>query len=177
MSESAATDQSTAGSESDLSPVDHLAVTRDSYRSLGYDDYRWAENPEPVPLASLSRPLSDARVAVIASGGIYRQGQVAFHHHDDVSHRRIPTDTPTEELRTSHFAYDQTNARTDPNVVLPLDPLRALQQQGVIGEFTSHALTFMGGIYSQRKLHETLTPALCTEVQAMGADAVLLVPV
>ena len=160
-----------------LDVVDYIAQTRDTYSSLGYGEYRWAENPETPPLTDAPTDLSDARVALIASGGIYLAGQVAFTHKDDVSFREIPTDTPLGDLRISHFAYDQTDARHDPNVVFPLGTLRRLVAEGAIGGLTSHALTFMGGIYSQRRLRENLIPRFVQRIQDMAADVVLLVPV
>jgi D-proline reductase (dithiol) PrdB len=158
-------------------PVDYLELTRATYERLGYDAYRWTHNPEPVPLASLAKPLSESRVALIASGGIYRVGQVAFTHKDDTSVRRIATDVNMDELRASHFAYDLTDARRDPNVVFPLEPLRGLVADGFIGSLTSHALTFMGGIYSQRRVSTELVPQIERELESMGADVALLVPV
>ena len=161
----------------ELDVVDYIAQTKASYDRLGYESYRWADNSESVPLAAPGASLSSLRVALVASGGIYRTGQVAFHHRDDTSHRRIPTDVDVRELRTSHFAYDLTDARTDPNVVFPIEPLRALVSDREIGSLTTHALTFMGGIYSQRRVHEELIPALHQDLVAMAADVVLLVPV
>lgn len=160
-----------------LDVVDHIQQTRDSYAQLGYDSYRWAHEPEASAFAPLTKPLSESKVALIASGGIYQVGQVAFHHKDDTSHRRIPFDADVADLRTSHFAYDMTNARQDPNVVFPIDALRAMVDAKTIGSLTSHALTFMGGIYSQRRLREELLPELVAEVQAMEPDVILLVPV
>ena len=161
----------------ELDVVDHIQQTRDSYSQLGYDAYRWAHEPDPAAFTSPAKPLSESKVALIASGGIYRVGQVAFHHKDDTSYRQIPFDAPTTDLRTSHFAYDMTAARTDPNVVFPIDALRTLANDGTIGSLTTHALTFMGGIYSQRRLNEDLVPALTDEITAMAPDVVLLVPV
>lgn len=161
----------------ELDVVDYIQQTRDSYASLGYDDYRWADNPEPVPLVPLGKPLAECRVAVIASGGVYAVGQVAFNHKDDVSYRAIPTDTAVEDLRVTHFAYDVTDGRADPNVVFPVAALREMVAAGELGSLTSHALTFMGGIYSQRRLREELIPRLVQQVQEMAADIVLLVPV
>lgn len=160
-----------------LDVVDYIAQTRESYDALGYEPYRWAENPEPAELVRPSKPLSESRVVLIASGGIYRSGQVAFHHRDDTSYRRIPADVAIEDLRTSHFAYDLTDARADPNAVFPIDALRRLAAEGTIAEVASHALTFMGGIYSQRRLREELIPALEAGVRDLRADVVLLVPV
>jgi len=162
---------------SEAGPVDYLELTRTTYERLGYDAYRWTHNADPVPLASVPRPLSECRVALIASGGIYRVGQVAFTHKDDTSVRRIPTGVAIGELRASHFAYDLTDARRDPNVVFPLEPLRRLVDDGVIGSLTSHALTFMGGIYSQRRVVAELIPQIERALDSMGADIALLVPV
>lgn len=160
-----------------LDVVDHIQQTRDSYAQLGYDSYRWADEPEPASFVAPTKPLSESKVALVASGGIYQVGQVAFHHKDDTSYRRIPTDVDVSELRTSHFAYDMTAARKDPNVVFPVDALRSLVSDGTIGSLTPHALTFMGGIYSQRRLKEELIPAFADEIAAMEPDVVLLVPV
>lgn len=157
--------------------VDYIQQTRDTYSMLGYGEYRWAHNDDDPPWAPLPKPLSECRVGLIASGGVYRHGQVAFTHKDDVTHREIPTDVATTDLRVTHFAFDQTNARQDPNCIFPIDPLRQLVDDGFIGELTSHALTFMGGIYSQRRLHEELIPVLVDRTLEMGADVVLLVPV
>lgn len=161
----------------DLDVVDHISQTRDSYSALGYDAYRWAHEPEPVALNRPTKPLADSRVALVGSGGVYRVGQVAFHHRDDTSYRSIPADTAAGDLRTSHFAYDMTAARRDPNVVFPLEALRTLADSGVIGQVAPAALAFMGGIYSQRRLTEELIPSLTAELNSMAPDIVLLVPV
>ncbi len=163
---------------SDLDAVDYIQVTADTYASLGYDSYRWADNSvEPPAFVTTTKPLAQSRVALIASGGVYRAGDVGFTHKDDTSFREIPTDVPTDELRVTHFAYDQANARDDINVVFPIDALRALDTAGEIGELAEVALTFMGGIYSQRRLNETLVPGLVQRVREMDTDIALLVPV
>ncbi len=159
-------------------PVDYIEVTRETYLSLGYQPYRWADNRDAeTPFTMPAKPLAESTVALIASGGVYRHGDVGFTHKDDLSFRRIPMRTPTEELRVTHFAYDQTSAHTDVNAVFPIDALRSLAEQGVIGGLATDALTFMGGIYSQRRLGETLTPAIVDAVAEMEADVALLVPV
>ena len=104
-------------------PVDYIERTRDQYSALGYPPYQWVENAELPPWAELAKPLSQCRVGLIGSGGIYKTGQVAFHYKDDTSFRIIDTREPTSTLRATHFAYDLTDARSDPNVVFPIDTL------------------------------------------------------
>jgi len=105
-------------------PVDYIQRTRDQYDALGYPPYHWVYNDGKPPFARLPKPLSESKVALLASGGIYRQGQIAFHFKDDLSYREIDRDTPNAMLRATHFAYDLTDARRDPNVVFPLETLR-----------------------------------------------------
>jgi D-proline reductase (dithiol) PrdB len=158
-------------------PVDYLARTRALYDSLGYTPYRWHHSDDDPVLADLAKPLAESRIALVSSGGVYRRGQVAFHHADDVSFRVIPTDTETGALRATHFAYDLTDARRDPNVVFPLDTLRQLAVDGVIGGLGPRAYTFMGGIYSTRRVREVLVPPLVERIVADHVDLALLVPV
>lgn len=157
--------------------VDYIEHTRQTYDQLGYAPYQWVKNTGPTPWAPLRKELSQSRLALIASGGIYRVGQHAFHFKDDISFRVIPTSTPKEELRISHFAYDTGDARADPNCVLPLDPLRRQVEAGRLGELARDAFTFMGGIYSARRVEEELAPQLLERVLDQEADIALLVPV
>jgi len=174
---SASFEVDTPDARGEVDAVDYIAVTRDSYAALGYDSYRWAHNTEPSAFVKPVKPLADSRVVLIASGGVYQVGDVAFTHKDDLSIREIPSDTSIDDLRVTHFAYDQTAARADPNVVFPIDALRTMAAAGEIGSIADVSLTFMGGIYSQRCLAETVIPAMVDRVHELEADIALLVPV
>jgi len=160
-----------------MAPVDYIAGLTRTYEKLGYPPYKWVHSETPPPWTELRKPLAECRLGLIASGGIYSAGQVAFHTQDDTGIRAIPRDVPTGDLRTAHFAYDQTDARSDPNVVFPIDTLRNLVAEGVVGELASHAYTFMGGIYSARRVREDVAPALRQRMQDERVDLALLVPV
>lgn len=104
-------------------------------------------------------------------------GQIAFHFRDDTSLREIPRDVATADLRATHFAYDLTDARADPNVVFPIDRLRELVRERRIGSLADRALTFMGGIYSSRRVVDELAPAILERLRADEVDVALFVPV
>ncbi len=157
--------------------IDYIARTREQYDGLGYPPYQWVHEPDTPPFVPLKKPLSESRLGLIASGGIYRVGQTAFHFKDDFSYRVIDTTTPTDQLRTTHFAYDLTDARRDPNVVFPIDTLRYLVAERELGELSRHAYTFMGGIYSSRKVRDVLAPAIADRLIADEVDVALMVPV
>ncbi len=158
-------------------PVDYIERTRAQYDALGYPPYRWVESEDPPPWAPVDKPLSESRVALIASGGVYAHGQIAFHYKDDTSYRIVDTALPTSALRATHFAYDLRDARRDITVVFPIDPLRTLARKGEIGSLSPRAYTFMGGIYSVRRVRERLAPALADRVVSDEVDLALLVPV
>ena len=128
-------------------PIDYIALTRDRYDALGYPPYQWAELPDTPPWTPLTRPLAESTV------------------------------DPATDIRVTHFAYDLEPAREDPNIVFPVDRLRELVDEGVIGGLAPTALGCMGGIYSVRRAIEELAPAVVAEITAMDVDLALLVPV
>ena len=158
-------------------PVDYIARTREQYDALGYESYQWVEVQAAAPMAPLKKPLSECKLGLVASGGIYASGQIAFHFKDDISYRQIDIEAPTSTLRATHFAYDLTDARADPNVVFPVDTLKKCISEGLLGALSNPAYTFMGGIYSSRKVRDILAPAIADALQNDEVDVALLVPV
>ena len=158
-------------------PVDYIPRITAQYSGLGYGEYQWLESQNAPAWTPLTKPLSDSKVGLICTGGIYSAGQTAFHFKDDTTYRAIPTDVDVEDLRATHFAYDLTDARKDINVVFPVEQLRTMVDEGVIDSIAPDAYTLMGGIYSTRRVREELIPALVDRVLEDEVDVVLLVPV
>ena len=158
-------------------PINYIERITAMYSDLGYGTYRWVHSDDDPAWTPLTKPIAESRLGVIATGGIYRVGQTAFHYKDDTSYRAIPTDTSTAELRATHFAYDLTDARSDINCVLPVDALQTLSDEGRIGDLGPNHYTLMGGIYSTRRVEHELAPALLNRCRADELDVVLLVPV
>ena len=158
-------------------PVDYIPRITAQYSGLGYGEYQWLESQNAPAWTPLTKPLSDSKVGLICTGGIYAAGQTAFHFKDDTTYRTISTDVDVEDLRATHFAYDLTDARKDINVVFPVEQLRTMVDEGVIDSIAPDAYTLMGGIYSTRRVREELIPALVDRVLADEVDVVLLVPV
>lgn len=166
-----------AGSGADPGPVDYIARTRETYARLGYQAYSWVVSEDDPPLARLPKQLSECRLGLASSGGVYRVGQIAFHYKDDTTLRAIDSSVSLSDLRATHFAYDTTDARRDPNCVIPLGALRALVDEGKVGRLAPTVFGFMGGIYSKRRVRTELADRLAQRMRAEEVDAVLLVPV
>jgi D-proline reductase (dithiol) PrdB len=156
-----------------------MAWTRERYCRLGYPPYRWVVNETVVPLALLGKPLAEARIGLISSGGIVWHDQPPFSEDkNDLTFREIPKDAPLSEMRIFHNArYYVREPQYDLNCVLPLDRLRELEAEGFIGELASPVYTFMGRIFTLSRLHAELIPRLLERLRAQRVDAVLLCPV
>lgn len=157
--------------------VPYIKRTREKYDALGYEEYRWLASEKPTPWTSLRARLADSRLGLISTGGVYVSGQTAFTYKDDTTYRAVPTSVDTTRLRATHFAYDLTDARTDINCVFPIDTLRQVTAEGIVGELAPNFYTCMGGIYSRRRVREALVTPLVERCVADKVDVVLLVPV
>ncbi len=153
-------------------PVAYIPRTRELYGD--YTPYRWVVN-ETVPWTPLRKPIAQCKLGLITSGGIMYRDQPRFHR-EDASYRRIPKDARRDELSVWHFGYPTRDADLDPNCVFPLERMRELEAGGVIGELSDPAFSFMGGIYSARKVRDELAPAIVDELKRAHVDAFLLVP-
>jgi D-proline reductase (dithiol) PrdB len=101
---------------------------------------------------------------------------VAHDRDREPRHREIALETPAARLRVSHFGYDVRDAARDPGCVFPLRALRELAADGVVSSAQSPALSFMGGIYSARRVREELAPRFRDFVLRQAADLAYLVP-
>jgi D-proline reductase (dithiol) PrdB len=160
-------------SEEDQMPVAYIPRTRELYND--FIPYRWVINHAPPSFTPLKKPIRESRIALISSGGIMYRDQPRFHR-EDASYRRIPKNAHRDELNVWHFGYPTGDAEKDPNCVFPLERMRELEQAGVIGELIDPAFSFMGGIYSARKVRDELAPQIAHELKRAHADAFYLVP-
>ena len=132
---------------------------------------------EDTPWHPFEKPLKDAKVALIGTGGIYIKGeQEPFDPDGDASFRLIPSSTPAGRLGVSHTHYDTTGADADANVVFPIDRLREMEAEGVIGSLAQTAYGLMGYLvrdHVQTLLEET-APEVARQLVADGVDAAMI---
>ena len=157
-------------------PVEYISAITARYQRLGYTPYRWYQADAAPPWAPLTRPLTALRLGLLSTAGAYVVGQPAYHYRDDDSIRAIPSDTPDDKLRFSHITENYlTDARRDPGCILPLQTLRGLVGEGILGGLAKTVFSCMGGVYSQRRVRERTAPAVLEGMQAEGVEAALLV--
>ena len=89
----------------------------------------------------------------------------------EMSYREIPKDTPTEDLIINYDYYDHRDADKDPNVILPLDRFRELEEEGYIGE-----LAEMGRMYKRTALQTQLAAEIARKVKSAKVDVLFCIP-
>jgi D-proline reductase (dithiol) PrdB len=124
-------------------------------------------------------PLAEARVAFVTTAGAHLADQPPFDIDStagDPSYRAFPSTTPLADVVLRHAGYDTRRASVDKNVVLPLDHLRALVDQGRIGELAPTVYAFMGYIADTAPLVRESAPAVARRLVEDRVDLVLLAP-
>ena len=128
------------------------------------------------PFVRPKKPLSECRLALVATGGVHLPADMRFDIDDplgDCSYREIPTDAT--HLTWTH-AYHRPDEGTDLDAVLPLRTLRELTGEGVIGELNRRHFSFMGAIHDAGLLVGETAPEVAGKLADDGVDAVLLTP-
>jgi len=131
-----------------------------------FDTQPWASGPQ----------LSDRRVAIISTAGLTVAGDRPFSPMSN-NYRVIPGDTTAANLLMTHVStnFDRTGFQQDWNVVFPLDRLRTLTEEGVIGSVADLHYSFMGATDPLRM--EDTARELAGLLKKDRVDAALLVPV
>ena len=121
--------------------------------------------------------MSQCKVTLLSTSGCHVKGDLAYKYKDDDTYRVIPSNTPTTDLRFSHFTENYlTDGRRDPNCIFPIDTLRsALHEDHLIGSLTKNFFSVMGACYSVKKVTQNLIPNVTKAIQAEQPDVCLVV--
>jgi len=134
-----------------------------------------------TPFAPLKKPLEKCQISLITTGGVHTKKQKPFDMVDkkgDPSYREISSDIDMRQLTITHDYYNHADALADPNLVLPIEPLRELLQQGKIGAIGRRFFSFMGHIMGDhvKTLTQQTAPKVAAALIGDGVDAAFLTP-
>ena len=161
-----------------MEPIAYVACLYEFYRSQGFPPYRWTIN-ETAPLTRLRRPLDRCRVAMLTSGGVSRKDAAPFNPQarNDLRVDSIDKNTPPDFFAINDDYYNHGDADRDLNCIFPIDRLRELVAEGVIGEVAPHHYSgFMGRTYIRTAVVNEAAPALARQLLDDGVDVFVLVP-
>ena len=113
------------------------------------------ETEYPMPVFDRVHPnkavkdLSKIKLAVVTSGGIVPQGNPDRIESSSASKYGIYDITGMDSLSkndfmTVHGGYDRAFVTENPNLVVPLDVLREMESEGIIGELANYFVTTTG---------------------------------
>ena len=134
---------------------------------------------DAVPLARLRQPLAASRLAFVSSAGVQPKGTLPFdvvHPVGDYGFRRVPSTAQPADLEIHQLKYPTVGANRDLNVIFPIERLRELAAEGVVGALTPDFFSFIGYNMDPERLERTLAEEIAEVVVGEGADAVLLAP-
>lgn len=145
------------------------------------DSYNPRESAGEVPWVDVPVPLQQAQLALVTTAGIHHRHQQPFDMLDpdgDPSFRAIDGATLFDDFLITHDYYNHSDADRDPNIIFPLDRLRELVDENVIGRLAATHYSFMGHIDGPHI--DTLVRRTAVEVaerlRAAEVDLVLLTP-
>ncbi len=121
--------------------------------------------------------LAQRRVAIVSTAGLHARGDRPFGS-GGMDYRVIPGDIQADQLVMSHMSvnFDRSGFQEDWNVAFPLDRLKALTQEHVIGSVAAFHYSFMGAV-SPVTNYESRARELAQLLHGDKVDAVLLSPV
>lgn len=121
-------------------------------------------------------PLSEATVAVVTTAALHHPDQEDFSG-NDTGYRVL--DGSRRDYQLGHWSpnFDTVGFAYDMNVVMPLDRLDELAEQGVIGRVADHHLAYAGNQFDISAIRMDSGPAGAKWMKEQGIDVVLLTPV
>jgi D-proline reductase (dithiol) PrdB len=121
-------------------------------------------------------PLARRRVAIVSSAALIRRGDKPFPF-GSAECRFLPASLPAADILMSHVSinFDRAGFQRDLNVVYPIDRVRELANEGVIGGVAETHFTVMGST-DPAGLTETASQ-IAGQLRRERIDSVLLSPV
>ena len=132
---------------------------------------------DAAPCAMMSKPLTEAKIALVTTAGLHLRDDTPFSGGDQ-TYRVIPSSAPASGIIQSHMSigFDRTGIMRDVNVTFPIDRLREMAERGEIGSVTESFYSFMGAQRSPRRIEEETGPEVGRLLLEEGADAAFLTP-
>ena len=132
---------------------------------------------DDAPFAMMRKPLRQVRLALVTTAGLHVRGDKAFTSGDQ-TYRIIPSCTPPKDVIQTHnsIGFDRTPMYRDINISFPIDRIRELVEQGLIGSTTNNYYSFMGAQTNPKQIMNESAPAVARLLLDEGADAAILTP-
>ena len=135
--------------------------------------------PDRVPVAKPLKDLSKAKIAMLTTGGI-----VPIDNPDKIQSASATRwgkyDVSTieklasGEYKTIHAGFDPAAADADPNVIMPIDAMRAYEKEGKIGELYKYFYSTVGTGTTQAEAAR-MAQEITVELKEANVDGVIMI--
>jgi D-proline reductase (dithiol) PrdB len=133
-----------------------------------------------VPLARLRNPLRQSKVTLVSSCGVHLKSDRPLdvcHPLGDFTFRRVPSAAEPSELIIHQLKYPHDDADLDINVIFPIERLRDLVAERLIGGLTKNFFSFIGYNMDPERFEQTVAAGIARAVcEEERAEAALLAP-
>lgn len=135
--------------------------------------------PDRVPVAKPIKDLSTANIAMLNTGGIVpvdnpdkiqSASATRWGKYDISKMERLKSG----EYKTIHAGFDPAAADADPNVIMPIDAMKAYQEEGKIGNLYKYFYSTVGTGTTQAEAAR-MAQEIVVELKEANVDAVIMV--
>jgi D-proline reductase (dithiol) PrdB len=140
----------------------------------------------PIPWAPVTKPLAESKVALLSTSGLSMRCDPPFDMdferkhptRGDPSWRALRADATVDTIEANHLHVDTGYVLRDINVALPVDRLRELVAEGVVGGMAETHYSTMGYQGNDTSEQEQVSaPAIAAAMKSEEVDLALLAPV
>jgi D-proline reductase (dithiol) PrdB len=128
----------------------------------------------PSVFTKPTKPMKEWTVALATAAGVHLKSQERFNLAGDFTWRKIPSDTPVDQLMVSHGGYDNSDVNKDINCMFPIERIHELVKAGLIKAEAPYHAGFMGGGGNVEKFTNETGPAIAQMLKDEGVDAALI---
>jgi D-proline reductase (dithiol) PrdB len=138
-----------------------------SFKVPSFVSHPWVSGP----------PVRERRVAIVTTAGLHGRHDRPFSRDPDDYYRIILGDVQSSDLVMTHMAisFDRTGFQGDWNVVFPIDRLREMEAEGIIGALVAFHYSY-GSIQAQADRPEPIRE-IAWLLKTDNVNGVLLFPV
>ena len=132
------------------------------------------------PFTPFKNKLSKSRLAIVTTAGVHLRTDKPFLHRTppDPSYRTIPSNSLSKAIVQSHpsIGFDRVGFYIDINVTFPIDRIRELATEKVIGSVARNHYSFHGAQRDPTEIMISSAPEVAQRLIMDSVDSVLITP-
>jgi D-proline reductase (dithiol) PrdB len=161
-----------------MKPISYVDELNKHYGSMGFPPYQWTIN-DSAPLTKPTKAMTQSRVSILTSGGVSHCSMPGFDPDARNDHRldEVGQDVDSKDFDINDSYYNHDDADQDINCIYPIDRLKEMAENGIIGSIAPRFWSgFMGRIYNRTKLIEESIPAFIDKLREDEIDVLVTAP-